>query len=179
MPSSSSWAINPYRESYHKVTIYFLVLICFLIIVICYFLFPKGVCAIIPIPVPYSNRGTIVEIGTADQHQQDWGALTFKVKEVGNPVGKHSTLTASHTVSQKLFWILAKGFTSFWPTGTNPYTRVCATKGAWINTYGDWKVDYSKQNEGQTEISGTLAPVHQNYLLPLSGMPAALFPYLY
>lgn len=120
-----------------------------------------------------------VEIAIADQHQQVWGTLTFKVKEVGNPVGKHSTLTASHAVSQKLFWILAKGFTSFWPTATNPYTRVCATEGAWINTYGDWKVDYSKQNEGQTgEISGTFASVPQNLFIAPFWQACSIVPLL-
>lgn len=89
---------------------------------------------------PHFFRATMVQLCWNYNY---WSALTglrtltFKIKEVRNPVGEHSTLAASHTVSQKLFWILAKGFSSFWPTCTNPYTRVCATKGSWINAYGN------------------------------------------
>lgn len=41
MPSSS-WVIKAYRESYHIVTIFVLLLIRLLRIATCYFLFPKG-----------------------------------------------------------------------------------------------------------------------------------------
>ena len=76
---SAATELKPHNESYHTVTIHFLLLVCLLTIVACYFLIPKGVYVIISTSLWYQKLWYLhAQIGIADQHRQVWGHLPVK-----------------------------------------------------------------------------------------------------
>lgn len=59
---------------------------------------------------------------------------TVEVKEVGESVGQHGTLAASHAVAQELLWIFAKRFTSLRATNSDVDGSLTAAQCGWVQS---------------------------------------------
>lgn len=61
--------------------------------------------------------------------------LTTEVEEVGQSVGQHGTLAASHAVAQQLLWISAERLPSLRATDPDVNARLTAAQCGWVQPW--------------------------------------------